>query len=245
MLHRSTMSSQELPSPAKGGHGEHAQNIGWKQHWKNLSVKWFHDPSALDPAGSMSLGSGNQTRTPKALATIPDGAPLTEDDEKEEQVEKKDDKPQAAAATPTASVAAPKKELTEEEKEAERKKKEVEKREKRERTRAKIRAELLATEKTYVDNLLTLITVYLAPLRLKKDILAPQEISDIFSNIELIYNLHVKFLGDLSTQSQKGTEWGGQAFLEFTPYFKLYVTYVNNHSKATATLNRLCAAKKG
>ena len=60
-----------------------------------------------------------------------------------------------------------------------------EKEQKRERTRRRIVDELLSTEKSYVDSLLALETVIIAPLQ-QHDLLSSEQMATLFSNIQVL-----------------------------------------------------------
>lgn len=116
--------------------------------------------------------------------------------------------------------------------------------------RMKILQELVATEQSYCDSLTVLISTYLNPLRLKAEsadaILSPQQVKKVFSNLDILQQLHASFLVDLRARVHETSPetlqkpWVvGDLFLQFGPYLKLYSEYVTNHEGASAELTLL------
>lgn len=70
--------------------------------------------------------------------------------------------------------------------------------------RNKIANEILATEATYCSNLRVIMKVFISPLRERAKgeslILQPGEITTIFGNVELIYNLNIELLSQLRVE---------------------------------------------
>lgn len=125
-----------------------------------------------------------------------------------------------------------------------------EKREKRKRIRDQVVREILSTERSYVESLQSLVALYVRPIRdavkTKDRILKDEHIAKLFSNIEMVVNIHVPFLVDLE---RVVSEWSDESsisplFTKYAPFFKVYTVYVNNHENASALLHKLLKEKK-
>ena len=88
------------------------------------------------------------------------------------------------------------------------------KREKRAAQRLKILAEVLASEKKYVDGLQTLEKVYMVPLRTVADqpgkgaIFSHKDLDAVFLNMDVICKVNTKFLDELQSELQaKEDSW--------------------------------------
>jgi hypothetical protein len=108
--------------------------------------------------------------------------------------------------------------------------------------REKIARELFDTEEKYVANLKILLDVFVTPLTQaindNKPILTHEELTTVFSVIQLIYNLHLSFLSKLRPLFEKWT-WSsciGSLFETLADRLKVYETFVNNYDKALALL---------
>ena len=116
-------------------------------------------------------------------------------------------------------------------------------------TRIKIVNEILSTEQTYVKQLEQVIDLYIRPLKILSQndeilVLTMKQIRTLFSNLEMIYELQVNFLNDLTniinTPYHPNTNKDiSQIFITFAPYFKLYTSYVSNHDYASNFLAKL------
>lgn len=95
--------------------------------------------------------------------------------------------------------------------------------------------EILETERTYVEGLRQLSTLYIKPTMsrglIKKDIAVR-----LFSDIEIIRNLNEQFLGDLEKEfarASKGEDYSdvmvGKVFAQRVQTFRMYVVYVNRY----------------
>ena len=121
--------------------------------------------------------------------------------------------------------------------------------------RAKAAMELLQTERTYVNELRTLVSEYLVPIRSRK-LLSPKEISLVFSNIEPILQLNQTILSTFESRFQEAemNEINeeervpahyvcstdnlliGDVLPLFSPFFKIYVQLLANGEASMKTL---------
>lgn len=115
---------------------------------------------------------------------------------------------------------------------------------KMERTRDQVTKEIVETEQTYVQCLQAAVSCFLRPLESPEssNILSKEQLNSLFSNIGTLADLNRKFCSDL--EKRRNEEWKtkdqmGDLFLKFTPYFKMYTTYINNHPTANALLATL------
>eukprot|EP00954_Amorphochlora_amoebiformis_P026298 1378439-Amorphochlora_amoeboformis.AAC.1 len=118
--------------------------------------------------------------------------------------------------------------------------------------RAKVRLqvvrEILDTEKTYVEQLDTLINVYLVPLQRslndtpKKPVLKAKYIKILFRNITHIRGIHATFMNDI--RKSDPADKFGEIFARFAHFFKMYTDYVNEHEAASNALGYLNKQQK-
>ena len=99
--------------------------------------------------------------------------------------------------------------------------------------RSRVAAEIVSTEKSYVDSLSVLIELYIKPLNDNPKLLGPEDAAKIFTNIELIYDLNLEFSQQLES-SLGDLQQLGNLFLKYLPYFKMYISYCNGHSQAVS-----------
>ena len=108
------------------------------------------------------------------------------------------------------------------------------------RTRQLLFKEIVSTEQTYVQALTTLTSAYEQPLiqaaATADPILTQQQITVLFANARLLTTLHTNFLSALTSALAKSAELGGDEFIAFSPYFKMYTPYANNYAAATSLL---------
>ena len=106
--------------------------------------------------------------------------------------------------------------------------------------RTKSQMEIVTSERTYRSNLQILVDIYMKtlsgpnPAAPHASICSPNTIQSIFSNVELILNLSNELLSKIEKR-MKVMNTGfflADIFVEFTPFFKLYIQYVNNYDKA-------------
>lgn len=89
--------------------------------------------------------------------------------------------------------------------------------------------ELLETERSYVTNLRIIVEIFLKPLR-EQNILTKIQLSNIFSNVETIYQqVNTPLLEHLEqiTSEDRIAEIG-EVFVEYASLFKLYAVYCSN-----------------
>jgi len=107
--------------------------------------------------------------------------------------------------------------------------------------------EIHETEETYVQDLKCIVEVFLLPLRESK-IISPEEISKIFSTVELLLPLHQDFLKQISeaesvvkliSPGKRPTTTVGQCFMTMSQYLKMYSQYCSNQQTANTTVEQL------
>eukprot|EP01104_Vermistella_antarctica_P010577 TRINITY_DN2831_c0_g1_i1.p1 TRINITY_DN2831_c0_g1~~TRINITY_DN2831_c0_g1_i1.p1 ORF type:complete len:636 (+),score=164.97 TRINITY_DN2831_c0_g1_i1:163-2070(+) len=93
----------------------------------------------------------------------------------------------------------------------------------------------------YVSNLDIITQRYLKPLR-SRGIISVFEIKNLFSNVEVLLELEKEFQRELHLLHQKWPviEGVGEVVLRMAPFFKAYLTYVNNFGWSQHTLVKLC-----
>lgn len=111
--------------------------------------------------------------------------------------------------------------------------------------RAKVLAEILSTEESYVSNLDTLHEVFYIPLITaandsSKQILPRRRIEQIFSNINVISSLNRKLLYALRDRIEKDPKNAqiGDILMDFSHFFKIYTQYVKNHEESSKIIHR-------
>jgi len=101
--------------------------------------------------------------------------------------------------------------------------------------------ELIDTELVYYQDLLVITSVFLDPMKNNPKITAlftPIQFRDIFSNFEVLPQLHSDLLASLLQPNCKVAD----AFLQYVAYFRMYVMYCNNLDKQDATVNGLLSS---
>ncbi|KAJ3026843.1 UNVERIFIED_CONTAM: hypothetical protein HDU68_004981 [Siphonaria sp. JEL0065] len=97
--------------------------------------------------------------------------------------------------------------------------------------RAHIAAEVLSTERTYVNELKTLVSLYADPL--ERGILSSADMGAMFSNLKSILYFHKShLLPNIERAIQDPTQPLGSIFNEAAPFFKMYSLYYNNFDTA-------------
>ena len=112
--------------------------------------------------------------------------------------------------------------------------------------REKATQELVDTEVTYNTLLGLLITHYVKPLQDYK-LITNEQHSTLFPQLQIIKGLSDKFLEDLKVRRENWdtkTSKLSDLFETFTPYFRMYQGYVNNHEKSVALMRKLSEKEK-
>lgn len=92
---------------------------------------------------------------------------------------------------------------------------------KHERMRNKVINEIINTERGYMEDLDTLVSVYLQPLR-ESGVLKEEQIHNIFSNVEMILQINKAILDLLVAQIQEHSANGiGLTFIKVADYLKV------------------------
>lgn len=104
---------------------------------------------------------------------------------------------------------------------------------------AKIRAEVYATEQTYVFNLTRLLTVFIRPINQKSKSfgLSQAQTVDLCGNISVIARLHTVLVQDMQKEDIV------EVLLKNADFLKIYTSYVNNYEKMIATITLLSKNK--
>jgi RhoGEF domain/PH domain len=115
-------------------------------------------------------------------------------------------------------------------------------REKQQRLRVAVLQELIETEKDYLVDMETLVSVFVFPMK-AMGLVSPDDLQVIFSNVEDVLPIHQKFAETLEerfSEAQRGGEPHsvkiGDIFTRFTHYFKLYSIYTENQPDQLAKL---------
>ncbi|KAJ3105245.1 hypothetical protein HK100_003927 [Physocladia obscura] len=98
--------------------------------------------------------------------------------------------------------------------------------------RANIAAEIMTTERTYVNELKTLFSLYVEPL--ERGTFSKTDMDAMFANLKLILNFHKShLLPNLEKACQDDADQKiGSVFNIAAPYFKMYSMYYNNFDTA-------------
>ncbi|KAI7833327.1 Dbl homology domain-containing protein, partial [Kickxella alabastrina] len=116
--------------------------------------------------------------------------------------------------------------------------------------RANIAAEILETERTYVDGLGLIEKLYITPLLLSAQqptaILSRKEVRQLFANFpdiimlsrELLYQLESRLGPNASPPWDADTGRVGDIFLRIAPFLKMYSLYLRNFRSALADISR-------
>lgn len=105
-----------------------------------------------------------------------------------------------------------------------------------------IARELVSTEKTYVKSLKAICRGFKRRLEVLNTMgqgyLAEEEILAIFQNVDYIYELHHKLYKELrdALWDKRLLKDVGNIMLRYTPFFRLYITYVNDYEKGLELL---------
>ncbi|TMW41574.1 hypothetical protein DOY81_013347, partial [Sarcophaga bullata] len=94
--------------------------------------------------------------------------------------------------------------------------------------------EIISSEKTYLQQLETLMEYFVKPLK-QQQIINDVSHTTLFGQIEMIHNLNSEFLKELESDMDNVA----QAFLKMAPFFKLYSVYAFDYRNALLTLQEL------
>eukprot|EP01098_Paradermamoeba_levis_P002945 TRINITY_DN1392_c0_g2_i1.p1 TRINITY_DN1392_c0_g2~~TRINITY_DN1392_c0_g2_i1.p1 ORF type:complete len:425 (+),score=136.55 TRINITY_DN1392_c0_g2_i1:192-1466(+) len=113
-----------------------------------------------------------------------------------------------------------------------------EEKEKMKRLRQKVVEELVLSEKSYVKDLHTILSLYYVPML---EVLGPREMQSIFSNMEQIISVNTTFFAELQQVAQLNIQDQkiGQVFISMADFFKVYITFCCNQSESIETVHLL------
>lgn len=94
--------------------------------------------------------------------------------------------------------------------------------------------EIVTSEKTYLQQLQTLMDYFVKPLK-EQQIIDEVSHTTLFGQIEMIHNLNGEFLRELESDMDNVA----QAFLKMAPFFKLYSVYAFDYRHALLVLQDL------
>lgn len=107
--------------------------------------------------------------------------------------------------------------------------------------RQNIRLEVLNTERSYVEGLTVMNNIYLATVETmaqnpKSYGGSDQDINALRLNIKTLYELHVRFLGELEKEKLL---FMAPIIDEYADYFKIYIDYLNGYEACLQVMDRL------
>ena len=113
------------------------------------------------------------------------------------------------------------------------------------RKRAKVMEEFVTSETEYVSNLDHVIRGYLMQCDAYGDLFPDDTKREIFSNVEDIYELHVRFLRRIKRAVRQNCVGAiGRLFLTNQKTFEVYQEYCTNFDRASETISRLLAMEE-
>eukprot|EP00007_Cunea_sp_BSH-02190019_P004479 CAMPEP_0174238998 /NCGR_PEP_ID=MMETSP0417-20130205/13156_1 /TAXON_ID=242541 /ORGANISM="Mayorella sp, Strain BSH-02190019" /LENGTH=564 /DNA_ID=CAMNT_0015317893 /DNA_START=138 /DNA_END=1829 /DNA_ORIENTATION=+ len=120
------------------------------------------------------------------------------------------------------------------------------KRQRYERMRQNVLAEIVQTEREYIEDCEILVEVFLLPLQFQQKMVGidKMDIDTLFSAIETIIPLNKQVLKDLETRqrqsiSSDATISVGDIFIKLASFFKMYMSYCSNQPHALKKLEEL------
>jgi len=125
------------------------------------------------------------------------------------------------------------------------------KRKKRLATRRLVLAEIISTEESYLQQLGWLLNLYKRPLAGEEIVgMSLNKHNKIFPSVlDTLFTLNTKFLEDLrqcckefdeaSVEGEENQSNIGKVFSDFTPFFKMYLQYVQLHDQARTALEKV------
>eukprot|EP01103_Thecamoeba_quadrilineata_P016782 TRINITY_DN5718_c0_g1_i2.p1 TRINITY_DN5718_c0_g1~~TRINITY_DN5718_c0_g1_i2.p1 ORF type:complete len:446 (-),score=73.67 TRINITY_DN5718_c0_g1_i2:173-1510(-) len=110
--------------------------------------------------------------------------------------------------------------------------------------RAKIAREINSTEETYLNELTTMIEVFLIPLR-DSNLVQPNDLKLVFSEVESLQLFHKQFFKKLNDRIKRNPLTPiGELFLELPLYFPAYTNYINNYERAIQAFEEISKREK-
>jgi len=111
--------------------------------------------------------------------------------------------------------------------------------EEQQRRRNQCIQEIYQTEKDYINDLETMINVFIFPLR-TMSVLDEQKEKQIFSNVEVLLGCNMEMLNGLeSVMSGNSSITIGDVFTQLAEYFKMYKVYCANQQTSITTVDML------
>ncbi|CEP03357.1 hypothetical protein PBRA_003117 [Plasmodiophora brassicae] len=104
--------------------------------------------------------------------------------------------------------------------------------------REKLTQEVVDTERTYVNSLQTLITKYVAPVKVDPGKYGVK-VHTVFENVEPIAAFHVIFLKELEKDRNLA-----RTINKFGDYLKMYTTYISGYDKCVRLLGQMRKSRK-
>lgn len=113
-----------------------------------------------------------------------------------------------------------------------------------EKHRTNVARELLATERTYVEQLGIMVDLLYRPLATEKrcrGVLSAEEVRTVFSDVEVIATVNRSLLATLEERVGHWTRTTklGDVFLLMSDYLRVYVDYVKGYSQALETVSAM------
>ncbi|KJE96625.1 hypothetical protein CAOG_06925 [Capsaspora owczarzaki ATCC 30864] len=111
--------------------------------------------------------------------------------------------------------------------------------------RTNIVQELLATEQSYVNNLVMVVDFFIKPLRATietgKPLVTNADLKKMFPDLESIVNINKQLLAELAerVENWSAVQKIGDIFLKMAVYLKVYTGFVSNFPMATELISRL------
>ena len=119
--------------------------------------------------------------------------------------------------------------------------------------REKVAMEIMQTEKDYVSQLETCVTVFLEPLEKalsdqeKKPPMKAEQVAGVFMNVREIYTFHKKFSEQLTERIGSGpwtaSKCLGDIFLELKDITEAYSTYAQQYPRSIEVFDAVCTTK--
>ncbi|KAL1456326.1 hypothetical protein WDU94_001065 [Cyamophila willieti] len=104
--------------------------------------------------------------------------------------------------------------------------------------RIKIIEEIIASEQSYVHQLEILMKFFMSPLK-KVDYISSTECNTLFYNIESLERISRELTSQLTMDDNVG-----MAFINLTPYFKVYSLYAYNYNSVLQILQNISESNK-